>query len=288
MNGKQWSALGVAGGVLLLGAIGLGCGKEAPAAATPVAAVAPATAPLAPQAPEQTLANMASFLGGLKAFRVDVTATSRMVDRDGPATFETSYTLAVKRPNLLALVLRRGEVNGKVVFDGKTRDPQASLFALDLISDGRDVYYYFAPADEPPEAKLEAPKDLADLSPSQIRTEWSLGLIHGEVLELAKARPGAPPCRLPEGERWQAAPPEEIGGVRCRKLTWAQIAKMPDGADMSSRVALWIEAGPKPRLLKWMSEPPREHRRPTRWTSRSRIGAWIPSSARRISWSRRW
>lgn len=198
--------------------------------------------------PVQLLTALTSHLAGLKSFKADVNATYALAGQKG--TFKTSYSLAVRRPNNLALILTRAEADGKVAYDGKKIDPDARVFALDLLSDGTDVYYYFSPAQAPPVAKMKAPADLDGLRASAVRTEWELGLIKNEILALVHTKPADSFAGWPGGA-WAYQGLEEVDAVKCHRISHEVKLALPGRKELATRTRFWVEDGPKPKLLRY-------------------------------------
>jgi hypothetical protein len=221
------------------------------------------------QAAEKVLVDLSDFYAGLKSFKADVHASCDLRFPQRKNSFRTDYFLAVRRPNQMALILKRSEVDGKPAYDGKTLLREERAFALDLICDGKDVFYYFSPARREdvqnarlrspdqsgplsyPVTRFKAPSELDGLEANRIRTEWQLGLIHRNILALVQKRSEKTLAELRKIGPLRDQGIDEVNSVKCRHLALEFSIHFPQGERKSKHVwQWWIEDGPQKKLLK--------------------------------------
>lgn len=236
-----------------------------------VTTLAQEPAPVSPEqlAAEKILTGMSEFYAGLKSVKADVQVTLEMKGPQRKNSMRATYSLAVRRPNQLALILRSSEVDGKPAYDGKRLLQEDQAYALDLICDGKDVYYYFSPGirrdvqdaqkrspDNPGPfryrvSRFKAPAELDELDGGKIRTEWQLGLIHHNVLGLVQKRSTKNLAEYRKMGPLRDTGIEVVHEVKCHHVTLQSSLDLPQGNGKSTHVQhWWIEDGPRKRLLK--------------------------------------
>ena len=238
---------------------------------TAVATCLQEPAPASPeqQAAEKIVVGMSDFYAGLKSFKADVRATCDLKFPKRKNSFRTDYSLAVRRPNQMALILRRSEVDGKPAYDGTTLLRKEQAFALDLICDGKDLYYYFSPASREdvqgarqrapdengplsyPVTRFPAPAELDGLEIGRVRTEWQLGLIHRNILGLVQKVSDRRLSDLRRLGPLRDTGIEQVDSLKCHHLILEFSFEMPKGERKTKNVwQWWIEDGPQKKLIK--------------------------------------
>jgi len=96
------------GGLVLVAAVWLGSGSVAVAGESEVA----------PQA-EQVMKQVSAYFTGLDSFSVEVAMAVKVQSRGMKSEMTSQYAVAMKRPNLLAMVLKRGMMGSTIVCDGE-------------------------------------------------------------------------------------------------------------------------------------------------------------------------
>ncbi len=108
---------------------------EAPAAAAPAVA-APTTAPAPAGDPQAhaVLKSAVEFYKAAKSVSCDLTSEMKVVRPGMTQITNSSYAIAMKRPNQLAIVMNEGMNGGTIVSDGKTLSfyvPQMEKYATE-------------------------------------------------------------------------------------------------------------------------------------------------------------
>ena len=208
--GTGWERLAVMAVLMLCGAIQAGDPAATPAAAKPGPAIDPKA--------EQLIRQMSDYLGGCKNMRLDLTSVTKMRGEGMYQEFVSKFTVAIQRPDKLAMILKSGMMGATVVSDGKNSTIYFPMMRRYMIKPAPD--------------KIEAlSQELLMAGGNGFGFPMLAALISDKPFDsiMAGVKTG------------QLVGEETLDGVKCQHAKFTQ-----DEFDWE----IWIQAGPKPLLRK--------------------------------------
>ena len=223
MKGMLSGAMRVVAGAGLLvmgGLSGRFAAAQEPAAPAPAVAAPAAPAAMDPKARE-LLEQMSAYFAGLKGFSLTLNASMKLEAQGMKQDMTSEFTVAVEKPNRIAIVLREGLMGGTMVCDGTTMYtciPQLKRYV-----------------------ETPAPADFDALFGDQMQMAMAVAN-RPSLLILTSMIQSKPFERLSEGVTGgKYLGEEDVDGVKCRHAKFEQ-------ADFDWEI--WVEAGDKPLLRK--------------------------------------